>query len=99
MKIFSRIALKISFLWSAKYGVYAAASFLVNVTSWCSRNDTQNFTSVILYLNITFFAQWLFGVNSEILHCPYVFARCQKLCKPDYIFKQTRVDFLTVLIF
>ena len=37
----SRIAVKISFLWGLKYGVHAAASFSINVTSWCSRRYTQ----------------------------------------------------------
>ena len=32
---FSRITVKISFLWGLKHGVYAAASFSANVTSWC----------------------------------------------------------------
>ena len=67
-EIFSRIAVKISFLWCPKHGVYAAPSFSANVMSWCWRNDTQNFTSVILYMNIIFIAQWLFCGNSEILH-------------------------------
>ena len=76
---FSRIAVKISFLWDHKHGVYAAASFSANVTSWCSR-DTPIFTSIILYINIIFIAQWLFGGNSEILQCSDVFAGIQKLC-------------------
>ena len=42
---------------------------------------------------IIFIAQWLFGGNSEILHCSDVFERRQKLCKPENIFKQTRVNF------
>ena len=90
---FSRIAVKISFLWGHKHGVYAAALFSANVTSWCSRNDTHIFTSVILYINIIFIAQWLSGGNSEILYGSNVFARRHKLCKPENIFKQTRVNY------
>ena len=33
--------------------------------SWCSRNDTHIFTSVILYINFIFIAQWLPGGNSK----------------------------------
>ena len=77
---FSSIAVKISFLWGNKHGVYAAASISTNVMLWCSRNDTQIFASVNLYINIIFIAQWLSGVNSEILHRSNVFAHCQKLC-------------------
>ena len=62
----SRIAVKISFLWGHKHGVYAAVSFSANVTSWCSRNDTNIFNFVNLYINITFIAQWLSGGHSEI---------------------------------
>ena len=90
---FSRITVKISFLWGPKHGVYAAASFSANVTLWCSRTDAQIFTSIILYMNIIFIVQWLFHGNSEILHCSNVFAHHQKLCKPENIFKQTRVNF------
>ena len=89
----SRITIKISFLWGPKHGVYAAASFSTNVTSWCSRNGTKLFTIVILHMNIIFIAQWLFGGNSEMLPCSNVFARRQKLYKPENIFKQTRVNF------
>ena len=90
---FSRIAVTISFPWGHKHGVYAAASFSENVTLWCSRNCTKNLTSVILYKNIIFIAQWLSGGNSEILRGSDVFARCQKLCKKENSFKQTRVNF------
>ena len=95
---FSRIPVKISFLWGPKYGIYAATSFSANVTSWCSRNNMQIFAAVILHMNIIFIAQWLFGGNSEILHCSNVFARRQKLCKPENIFKQTCVNFFTTKI-
>ena len=90
---FSRIAVKISFLWGLKNDVYAAASFSANVTSWCSHSDTQIFTSVNLHMNIIFITQWLFGGNSESLHCSNVFASHQKLFKPENIFEQTRVNF------
>ena len=53
----SRKAVKISFLWGTKHGVYAAVSFSANVTSWCSRNDTQIFASNILHMNIIFIAE------------------------------------------
>ena len=52
------------------------------------------FTSVILYINIIFIAQWLSGGNSEMVHSSDVSARLHKLCKPESIFKQTRVNFL-----
>ena len=94
---FSSIAVKISFLLGPKHGVYAAASFSANVTSWYSHKDTQIFTSVILYMNI-FITQWLFGGNSEILHCFNVFAGRRKLCKPESIFKQTHDNFYTAKI-
>ena len=45
-------------------------------------------------MNIIFIAQWLFSGYSEILHCSDVFEHRQKLCKPENIFKQTRVNFL-----
>ena len=90
---FSSISVKISFLWGSKYCVYALPSVSAIVTSWCLHNDTQHFTLVILYLNIVFIAQWLFDVNSKILHCCDVFARRQNLCKPQSIIKQTRVNF------
>ena len=67
-------------------------AFSANVTLWCSRNDTHIFTSVILYMIIIFIAQWLFGGNSEILHASDVFEHRHKLCKPESIFKQTRVN-------
>ena len=81
----SRITVIISFLWSPKHGIYAAASFSSNMTSWCSRYDTQSFISVILYMymNIIFIAKWLFDGNSEILHCSDVIARSKTLCKSE----------------
>ena len=91
---FSRITVKISFQWGHKHGVYAAASFSANVTSWCSRYDTHVLTSIILHTNIIFIAQWLSGGNSEILHGSDFFARRPKLCKPESIFKQTHVNFV-----
>ena len=59
---------------------------------WCSRNDTHIFTSVILKIYI-FTAQWVSVGYSEILHDSNIFARRHKLCKPESIFKQTRVNF------
>ena len=70
---FNSIAVEISFLRGPKNGVYAAALYLANVTSGCSRNDTEIVTSVILYIDIIYIAQWLFGGNSEILHQSDVF--------------------------
>ena len=90
---FRRIIVKISFLWDLKHGVYATASFSANMTPSCSRNGTLMFTSFILYIKIISIAQWLSGGNSEILHGSDVFARRQILCKPESIFKQTRVNF------
>ena len=83
---FSRIDVKKSFLWGHKHGVYAAASFSVNVTSWCTPKDMQIFTSVILYINVIFIAQWLSDGNSEILCCSDIFACRHKLSKPESIF-------------
>ena len=42
-------------------------------------------------MNIIFIAQWLFGGNSKILHCSDVFARREKLYKPEKNFKQTQL--------
>ena len=58
-EILSRIAVKISFLWGHKHCVYAAASFAATDTSWYLRNDMQNCTFVILYMNIKYIAQCL----------------------------------------
>ena len=52
---FIRIAVKISFLW----GVFAATSVSASVTSLCLRNDTQNLTFIISYLNIVLFGYYL----------------------------------------
>ena len=46
------IAVKMSFLWGGKHGLYAAASFEASIMSWYLRNNLQNFTSDILYMNI-----------------------------------------------
>ena len=51
----SSIAVKISFLWGREHGVYAEASFVASVTYL--GNNVQNFTSVILYMNIIYIAQ------------------------------------------
>ena len=48
----SSLAVKISFLWGPEHGVYAEDSFAANVTSRYFRNDMQNFTSIILHMNI-----------------------------------------------
>ena len=48
----SSIAVKISFLWGRNHGVYTEASFTPSDTSLYLRNDMQNFTFVILYMNI-----------------------------------------------
>ena len=41
--IWSRIAVKISFLWGHKYGVYAVVSFPASVISWYLHNNMQKF--------------------------------------------------------
>ena len=94
----SRIDVKISFLWCRKHWVYAAVSFVAIVTSRYLPNVMQNFTSVILYMNIICNAQWLFGAHLEILDCSADFTRRQKLLKQESTFKQTRVDFFTAKI-
>ena len=53
----STIAVKTSFLWGREHGVYTEASFATSVTSRYLRNDMQNFTFVILYMNIIYIAQ------------------------------------------
>ena len=53
----SCIAVKISFLLGREHSVYAEASFAASVVSRNSRNDMQDFTSVILYMNIINTAQ------------------------------------------
>ena len=73
-EILSRIAVKISFLWGRKHGVYAASSFAASITPWYLHNDMQNFTSVMLYKNIICIAQWLLGISFEILHYCGAFA-------------------------
>ena len=50
-------AVKISFLWGCEQCVYAEASFAASVTSRYLRNDMQNFTTVILYMNIIYITQ------------------------------------------
>ena len=81
-EILSRIAVKISFLWGRKHCVYAAVSFAAIVASSYLRNDMQNCTCIILYMNIICNACWLYGANFEILHCSGAFSRRQKLFKP-----------------
>ena len=53
----SSIAVKISFLWGYEHCVYAEVSFAASVTSRYLRNDMQNITSVILYMNIIYITQ------------------------------------------
>ena len=89
-----RIAVKISFLWGHKHGVYAAASFATSVTSWYSHNGIQDFISVIVFMNIICIAQWPYGANFEILPYNGALARRHKHFKPERTFKQTRVDFV-----
>ena len=54
---FNRKAVEISFIRGPKHVIYAAALYLANVTSGCSRNNTQIVTSVILYIDIIYIAQ------------------------------------------
>ena len=42
-KILSWIAVKISFLWGHKHGVYAVVSFPTSVISWYLHKDMQKF--------------------------------------------------------
>ena len=53
----SSIAVKISFLWGREHGVYAETSFAESVMSRYLRNNMQNSTSIILYMNIIYIAQ------------------------------------------
>ena len=53
----SRIAVKISFLWGCEHCVYTEAVFAASVTLRYLRNDMQNFTSEIVYMNIIYIAQ------------------------------------------
>ena len=50
----SSIAVKISFLWRCEHCLYPEAPFAASDTSRYLRNDMQNFTSVILYMNIIY---------------------------------------------
>ena len=92
-EILSGIAFEIRFLWDSKHGVYGVSSFMAIVTSWYLRKDMRQLTSVILYMNITYVAQWLFDANFDILHSSGAFARRHKHCKPECSFMQTRVDY------
>ena len=53
----SSVAVKISFLWGCEHCVYAEVSFAASVSLRYLRDDMQNLTSVILYMNIIFIAQ------------------------------------------
>ena len=88
----SSIAVKISILWGCEHCVYAETSFAASVTSRYLCNDMQNFTSIILYMNIIYIAQYLSGADFEILHCSRPFAQRHKLFKPRNTSKQTRVE-------
>ena len=88
----SCIAVKISFLLGCEHCVHAEVSFAASVTSRYLRNDMQNFTSVILYVNIIYIAQYLSGTNFEILYCSGPIARRHKLFKTRNTSKQTRVE-------
>ena len=68
------------------------------MTSWCSRNDTQIVTAVILNMNIIFIGQWLYGDNSEIFHCSDVFARRQKLYKQENFSSKHMLAYFTAKI-
>ena len=69
-EVLSGTAVDIRFLWDSKHSVYWAASFIAIVTSWYLHKYLRKFTSVILYMNIICFAQWLFGANLEIYTVP-----------------------------
>ena len=60
----------------------------------------QNFTSVILYMNIICNAQWLVGAILEISDYSADLTWRQKrfTYKQESTFKQTRVDFFTAKI-
>ena len=96
--ILSRLAVKISFLWSWKhrYSVYATAPIVSSVTLWYLRNNMQNFTSVFfLYTSIICITQWPFGANlkfSILFRCIWMTSKNRKL------FSSKHFDFLTVKI-
>ena len=82
----SRIAVTIGFLWGPQHSVYAAASFSANVTLWCSRNDTQLFTSVICIWTSYLSHSDCWVVILKFYTVPiFFFARSQKLCNPTKI--------------
>ena len=87
------IAVKITFLWSLEHGIYATASFAASVTPWSLRNGTQNFTPVILYMNIICIAQRHSDANIENLHYPSAIPWRHILFKPWNNIEQTRVIF------
>ena len=51
---FSRITVKISFLWGHKHGVYAAAWFSANETSWCSRTTHTFFLLSLFCISMSY---------------------------------------------
>ena len=87
----SRIAVKINFLWGRLCSSVICSKCHVVIHVYI-RNDMQNFTSVILYMNIihVWIAQWLFGDNFEILHCSDAFSTSKWTIK---LF-QASVDFI-----
>ena len=91
-EILSGIAVEIRYLLDSKHGIYGAGSFIATVTSWYLRMDMRKFTSVILYMNSTCIAQWLFEANFEVLHCYGAYARRHKHGTPECSFMQTRFD-------
>ena len=61
-----------SFTWC----VCSSTSFATSVTSWYLRNDIQNASSVILYIDIIFIAKCMaICVDFQILHCSGAFER------------------------
>ena len=52
-ELLSRISVKISFPYGGKHDVYPTALFEAGITPRYLRNNVQNFTSVILYMNFS----------------------------------------------
>ena len=69
--------------------LFSIRSSLFSTFATVGTGHKQNFTSVILYMNIIYIAKCWF----EILHCSGPFARRHKLFKPRNTSKQTRVEF------
>ena len=91
-EMLSTIASKRSFLWRRQDFVCVICS---KCTSWYLRNGMQQFTSVILYMNIIFsLSVRLWCAHFEILQCCRALARRHNLFKPESNFKKARVDLL-----